>query len=1036
MNINELSDEIEKLRKENQRLQEELCLLPSSSRSLSYSLFEKEDENFEKFFMKHSTELFYVLNNSGEIEYANECFLKKLGYTFESAFHQKLGFDKSPWVQNWQEYLSYLEKNKNHEYESVLEASDAKKIYATIQAHYVWQKGQPFVACVAQTKEIAETTQTDSVKSNALWNIIPDVILVMQKDGLYLDVRGGYGQIAKHKIVGTSIYDSDMPGEIIDKIVASTREAIHTGVPQEIEYSLVSPDGSLKFYESRAMRYDEDKSVRIVRDVTDKKQATLAIKTETDKKNALLQAIPDMIYVVNEKGDYLDFKAGNNFGYFSSSSHIIGTNIADNHMLPEDVKKRLIQSIENTLQTGVTDEFEYHITTSSGQTQYFECRTIRYTQQSVLHIVRDISDKREAEELIRRTEEKNKALLNAIPDLIVVTSAEGRILDVQGGLEISFLEQKTDLIGKHLLDIRIPKKIVRQLLNNIKKALTLEKPLVLDSCLEMPDKSQRFFTIKTVRYTDELVINFIQDTTPTRITEIEKNKLFIETQQLNEELIANEEELRQMLEQTIQIKEVLEKREAYYKTLISSLPDIIFELDANYNIEFAHLPSQQSDNLIGTNILDWLPIENRAIVKRKFDYVLYAKEPNSFEFTHFDNVNLSARTYLAYIAPVKDYKSKIKGLYTVLKDITEIKQKENKLQELSRQLNSIIEYGIQNTVLLDIQGRVIFADTRTRERIARQTGKELQNGDYFGNYLTGQVGETFQQYFQSAINGLVVRQELQIQGSNQNTIWLDVSYSPVFDERKKNVVGVVMAELNITARKTAESKLIETNEQLVKHNTQLNHYSYVVSHNLRAPVATLLGLVKIFEMQGNQMDDILFGYFKDTTIFLDNTVGELNQMLTNTNSFERLKKIVELKPFMKAILASQSIAIENSKAQIDCEYQIECFHTVKTIFQSILENLISNAIKYRKKDSQLIIHIKFYQKDNRIGVDVSDNGLGIDLTKHGKDVFRIYKRFHTYTEGEGIGLYLVKTQVEMLGGTIWVESLPDVGTTFKLDFPE
>ncbi|MCS7004069.1 MAG: PAS domain-containing protein [Cytophagales bacterium] len=624
--------------------------------------------------------------------------------------------------------------------------------------------------------------------------------------------------------------------------------------------------------------------------------------------------------------------------------------------------------------------------------------------------------------------EITQTILDSILDLIVITDVSGNILDVRGGLKIPF--DKKNIIGMNVQELKIPKKIIRSLFKNM-EACAHQREASFVASFQLPDKSQYFFYIKTFYYSNQQFIHLVHDITESKLAELEKEKLYIETQQLNEELIANQEELRQLLDQTIHVKNILEKREAYYKTLIASLPDFIFELDLNYIIEFAHIPSQKTNDLVGSSILDWLPMENRKILKRKFDYVIYTGETNSFEFIHKDDSSV-ARTYLAYIAPVKDNRGKIKGLFTVLKDITEMKMKESKLQELSRQLNSIIEYGIQNTVLLDVEGRIIFADTRTKERIAQQVGKEPQAGDLFKDFLTGELAETFEEYFRLAVQGQVVRQELQA----AKDIWLDVSFSPVFDEKKKKVTGVVVAELNITARKIAEAKLIQTNEQLVKHNTQLNHYSYVVSHNLRAPVATLLGLIKIFEMQGNQMDDLLFNYFKDTTLFLDNTVSELNQMLASTSNFDKFKKVVELQPLMNAILASQTIAIDKSKAKISCQYEVESIKTVKTIFQSILENLISNSVKYRKPDVPLEICIKFHKKNKAICVDVTDNGLGIDMNKNGKDLFRIYKRFHPHIPGEGIGLYLVKTQVEMLGGTIHVDSKLDEGTTFRLIFQE
>jgi two-component system aerobic respiration control sensor histidine kinase ArcB len=111
--------------------------------------------------------------------------------------------------------------------------------------------------------------------------------------------------------------------------------------------------------------------------------------------------------------------------------------------------------------------------------------------------------------------------------------------------------------------------------------------------------------------------------------------------------------------------------------------------------------------------------------------------------------------------------------------------------------------------------------------------------------------------------------------------------------------------------------------------------------------------------------------------------------------------------------------------------------TSRAYFGSIVYNLLSNAVKYRDKTRPSIIHISSTAKDQRLVFKISDNGLGIDLQRYGDKVFGLYKRFHGNTvEGTGLGLHLVKTQVEALEGTILISSEPGVGTTFTIDLPK
>jgi signal transduction histidine kinase len=131
--------------------------------------------------------------------------------------------------------------------------------------------------------------------------------------------------------------------------------------------------------------------------------------------------------------------------------------------------------------------------------------------------------------------------------------------------------------------------------------------------------------------------------------------------------------------------------------------------------------------------------------------------------------------------------------------------------------------------------------------------------------------------------------------------------------------------------------------------------------------------------------------------------------------------------------------LEKEILETQCEIleyfqEVPSIISVKTYIDSILFNLISNAIKYRSPDRTLSIAVRTFIVDDYVCLEVQDNGLGFDLTKYGKDVFSLYKRFHTHTEGKGLGLYLVKMQVLALGGKVEVISVPDQGSTFRTYF--
>ena len=139
---------------------------------------------------------------------------------------------------------------------------------------------------------------------------------------------------------------------------------------------------------------------------------------------------------------------------------------------------------------------------------------------------------------------------------------------------------------------------------------------------------------------------------------------------------------------------------------------------------------------------------------------------------------------------------------------------------------------------------------------------------------------------------------------------------------------------------------------------------------------------------------------------------------------------------IEKIKLSLAIQIKYCGALIKTDFsEINEIHNVKSYIDSILYNLISNSIKYRNPEKQPEIFIKSSLKEDKIEIMVKDNGIGMDLNIYKEKVFMLYQRFHLDIEGKGMGLYLVKSQIEALGGSIEVESEVNIGTSFYIHLP-
>lgn len=233
------------------------------------------------------------------------------------------------------------------------------------------------------------------------------------------------------------------------------------------------------------------------------------------------------------------------------------------------------------------------------------------------------------------------------------------------------------------------------------------------------------------------------------------------------------------------------------------------------------------------------------------------------------------------------------------------------------------------------------------------------------------------------------------------------------------------------------SELLNANEELSRYNNELRQFSYTLSHNLRAPVARLIGLTNLLSRDQSGLNDEqkhIIKLLNKSTADLDNVIKDLNKIIDIRNEIYGIKEKINLVQETSRILLSLREQFP-ADAQVETKFtEAPYVYGIRPMISSVLYNLISNAIKYRALTRPFKLTLSSRMEGDAVVVAVTDNGLGINLEQFGKDLFGMYKRFHTHTEGKGLGLYLVKTQMELMGGSISVNSRLNTGTTFTLTF--
>lgn len=245
-------------------------------------------------------------------------------------------------------------------------------------------------------------------------------------------------------------------------------------------------------------------------------------------------------------------------------------------------------------------------------------------------------------------------------------------------------------------------------------------------------------------------------------------------------------------------------------------------------------------------------------------------------------------------------------------------------------------------------------------------------------------------------------------------------------------------EIEVEKRMISEKKTQKLFDDLTISYSNLKEFNYVVSHNLRAPISNILGLLSILDKSNekNETNLITLDYIERSTKKLDEIINDLNFILEEKNQFIE-KEAINAKIFFKIIEGKFEEVIQNKKIliQYNIEENIEIYSS-RAILENVICYILDNSLKYTSEKEQPYVIIDVIKDKNLSKILIHDNGIGIDLEKHRNKIFKLFSKINPIRDGKGIGLYIAKTQIERLGGKIEIESKLNVGTTFTITLTE
>jgi PAS domain S-box-containing protein len=271
---------------------------------------------------------------------------------------------------------------------------------------------------------------------------------------------------------------------------------------------------------------------------------------------------------------------------------------------------------------------------------------------------------------------------------------------------------------------------------------------------------------------------------------------------------------------------------------------------------------------------------------------------------------------------------------------------------------------------------------------------------------------------------------------NGEQYWVNLTMIPITNKDNQHSHWISI-QRDISVEKEREKEREHLISELTQNNKDLKQFSYITSHNLRAPLSNLTGLLNLVEdipIENQELKEIISGFSKSTHQ-LNETINDLVNVIIIKDSPSIQKEGIVIKDVFENVFNQLSFLIGVKKPIIKMDLnKDQIVYLNKSYIESILLNLMSNSLRYCDPIRQLKISISSKKVGNETIITFKDNGIGIDLERNKDKVFGLYQRFHDYPDSKGLGLYLVKSQVESMGGTISIDSTVGVGTTFTIIF--
>lgn len=486
-----------------------------------------------------------------------------------------------------------------------------------------------------------------------------------------------------------------------------------------------------------------------------------------------------------------------------------------------------------------------------------------------------------------------------------------------------------------------------------------------------------------------------------------------------------------------------------YEHATIATSDVIWESDLLKNEIFI---SKNFTTIFGHPVSDgWMPMENNIwrqniypddidnTMKEQYVGLNYKESNNKWEGEYrLRKADGSYATVIDKTFAIKDEEGRIVRMVGAMHDITKQRAEEERLRLMeSVLLNTNDSVLITEGEPFNEPGpRILFANKAftkmtgySQEELIGKTPRILQN-EYTDRKELDKHRKALENWESSDVTLLNTKK-------NGEKYWVNMRITPLAND-KGSFTHFISIQRDVTDEKEAAIEKERMIKELLENNLDLKQFSYITTHNLRAPLTNLILICKLISR--HQIEDPstlkLIEGFKTSTYQLNETLDDLiNGLIVKENTDLKVEKLF-VEEILDKVKKSISEILSDSKAIIETDFSdAPTVHFTKVYLESIFLNLITNSINYRHPERNPIVKIKTIKDaSGETKLTFSDNGIGMDMSRVKHKIFGFYQRFHKNADSKGIGLFLLRSQINALGGQIEVDSEVNVGTTFTIIF--